>query len=210
MAIATIPGGLPPLPLQPRERILRTAATAFSQRGFHGVTIRDLAQQAHVNLAAINYHFRTKEELYAAVIDAALAQWLAETVALDDLPEDIPLEVVIRLLISALIAPVIDREDGPLLPRLIAWDLLQGSPAGKPGSSPAVTVAIRNRLRPYLANRLAPDAIELVAGWLVSQCLLLSPALRAGAAPDFEASRTLATRIADLALGGLAGLGPRG
>lgn len=210
MPIATLSGGLPPLPLNPRERILKAAASAFSQRGFHGVTIRDLAQQANVNLAAINYHFRTKEELYAAVIDTALAQWLAETVAIDDLPEDIPLDVVIRLLISALVAPVIEREDGPLLPRLIAWDLLQGSPAGKPGSSPAVTVAIRQRLKPHLAGRLSPETIDLVAGWLVSQCLLLSPALRAGAAPDFEASRVLASRITELALGGLTGLTRKG
>ncbi|MCZ8181487.1 MAG: TetR family transcriptional regulator [Beijerinckiaceae bacterium] len=203
-----MPGSLLPSPLQPRERILRTAASAFSQRGFHGVTIRDLAQQANVNLAAINYHFRTKEELYTAVIDAALAQWLAETVVLDDAPENAPLELVIRLLVSALVAPVIEREDSPILPRLIAWDLLQGNAAGQVGSSPGVTRAIRNQIRPYLSSQLGPETIDLVASWLVSQCLLLAPALRTGRAPDFEESRVLATRIADLALGGIRALMP--
>lgn len=192
-----------------RDRILRAAAAAFSERGFHGVKVRDLAEQAQVNLAAVNYHFRSKEELYVAVIDSALELWLAETVVLDDLDESASLSEVVALLISALIAPVIEREEAPLLPRLIAWDLLQGAGTRRIGASPAITAAVRNRLARHLPESLERRTLDLVTDWLVSQCLLLAPSLSARpgeAAQDYSKMRDLAGEISALALNGLAGL----
>jgi len=192
-----------------RDRILRAAAAAFSQRGFHGVTVRDLAQQARVNLAAVNYHFRSKDELYSAVIDNALETWLAETVVLDDLPGTVTLPDVIRLLISALIAPVIEREEAPLLPRLIAWDLLQGSGQTRTGASPAIAAGIRARLARHMPESMDPTMLDLIADWLVSQCLLLTPVFRSprtGALQDYGALQGLAEQISVLALHGLSGL----
>lgn len=192
-----------------RDRILRVATAAFSQRGFHAVTVRDLAQQAHVNLSAVNYHFRSKDELYAAVVDHALELWLSETVSLDDLPNPAPLAEVIGMLVSALVAPVLERDEAPLLPRLIAWDLLQGASQRRTGASPAIASAVRNRLRRHMPASLDPKALDLVADWLVSQCLLMTPALRApvsGAKQDYAASRGLAEKITALALNGLCGV----
>ncbi len=51
-----------------RQRLLEAAETLFSQRGFEGVTIRDLAAAAQVNVAAVNYHFTSKEKLYREVL----------------------------------------------------------------------------------------------------------------------------------------------
>lgn len=189
-----------------RDRILRAAAAAFSQRGFRGVTVRDLAQQAQVNLAAVNYHFRSKEELYSAVIDHALELWLAETITLDELSDGAPLEQVVRLLVSALVAPAIEREEAPLLPRLVAWDLLQGASQARIGASPAIAAAVRNRLARHLPSSLDAKALDLVADWLVSQCLLLAPALRAPRAAqpgDYTAMQGLSEQICLLALHGL-------
>lgn len=192
-----------------RDRILRAAAAAFSQRGFHGVTVRELAQQARVNLAAVNYHFRSKEELYSAVIDSALESWLAETVVLDDLPGSVALPDVIRLLVSALVAPVIEREETPLLPRLIAWDLLQGESQTRLGASPAIIAGIRARLARHMPQSIDPTMLDLIANWLVSQCLLLTPAFRSpltGTMQDYAALQGLAEQISVLALNGLSGL----
>jgi len=47
-----------------RERILATAKILFSQGGVHGTSIREIAKLADVNLAAINYHFKNKENLF--------------------------------------------------------------------------------------------------------------------------------------------------
>jgi AcrR family transcriptional regulator len=47
-----------------RSRILETATRLFKAKGFSGVGIREIAQAADVHLAAVNYHFRNKENLW--------------------------------------------------------------------------------------------------------------------------------------------------
>lgn len=50
-----------------RERILKTAERLFAKRGFDGVSVRELAGAANVNIASIGYHFHSKEGLLAEV-----------------------------------------------------------------------------------------------------------------------------------------------
>ncbi|MBW2107127.1 MAG: CerR family C-terminal domain-containing protein [Deltaproteobacteria bacterium] len=50
-----------------RERILDTAESLFAQRGFDGVTVRQITSAARCNLAAVNYHFGNKKSLYLEV-----------------------------------------------------------------------------------------------------------------------------------------------
>ena len=50
-----------------RDRILKTAERLFAERGFNGVSVRELASAANVNIASIGYHFRNKEGLLAEV-----------------------------------------------------------------------------------------------------------------------------------------------
>jgi AcrR family transcriptional regulator len=191
---------------QARDRIMAAATHAFAERGFNGVTIRDLTQRAGVNLAAVNYHFRSKEDLYAAVIGTALAQWTSETVAASDLAADASLAKVVRTIVSALIAPVIERDSNHLLPRLLAWDLLQRPEAGTGASTAPSIAAIQNALAPFLPREMNRGQSELVAHWLVSQCLLVSPALggrQQGGRIDLVESEKLAEQVAALALAGL-------
>ena len=54
-----------------RERILKTAARLFAERGYEATSIRTLAAKARVNQAAINYHFKTKDGLYREVLRTA-------------------------------------------------------------------------------------------------------------------------------------------
>jgi NodT family efflux transporter outer membrane factor (OMF) lipoprotein len=51
-----------------RERLLEKAAELFADRGFDSVSLRDLTQAAGVNLAAVNYHFGSKEKLIESLI----------------------------------------------------------------------------------------------------------------------------------------------
>ena len=52
-----------------RSRILDGAEELFGERGLDRVSIRDITRKARVNLAAINYHFGSKEDLIAAVFE---------------------------------------------------------------------------------------------------------------------------------------------
>ena len=50
-----------------RERILAIACEVFAKRGFRNTTVRDICQQAGVNVASVNYYFISKEKLYEEV-----------------------------------------------------------------------------------------------------------------------------------------------
>src|SRR3982074_3881734 len=48
-----------------RSAILSAAERLYADRGFADVTLRDIVAAADVNLAAVNYHFGSKDELIA-------------------------------------------------------------------------------------------------------------------------------------------------
>ena len=52
-----------------KMKIIDTAERLFARDGFHMASLRTLTDQADVNLAAVNYHFGSKEGLLQAVIE---------------------------------------------------------------------------------------------------------------------------------------------
>lgn len=50
-----------------RERIVLAAERLFAERGFDGVSVRDIVHEAEVNLAAVSYYFGSKSELLLAL-----------------------------------------------------------------------------------------------------------------------------------------------
>lgn len=51
-----------------KQRILEVARVLFSEKGFEGTSIREIAKIADVNVAAINYHFNNKENLILEIL----------------------------------------------------------------------------------------------------------------------------------------------
>lgn len=49
------------------ERIKAAAMKIFMEKGFDGTTTRDIAKEAGLNSALMNYYFRSKEKLFAGV-----------------------------------------------------------------------------------------------------------------------------------------------
>lgn len=47
-----------------RERILMEAGPIFAGKGFRATTVREICEQANVNIASINYYFGDKRQLY--------------------------------------------------------------------------------------------------------------------------------------------------
>jgi AcrR family transcriptional regulator len=69
-----------------RERLIEAAKDAFYRQGFAPTTLADIAAQAEVPLGNVYYHFRTKDELLAAVIEAHLREILARFAQWDQDP----------------------------------------------------------------------------------------------------------------------------
>lgn len=54
--------------LDTRQRLLEAAAQVFAEKGFHAASVRDIVERAGANVAAVNYHFGSKEALYLEVL----------------------------------------------------------------------------------------------------------------------------------------------
>src|SRR5665213_3587696 len=50
-------------PLDTKTRILNAAEKLFGMNGFDATSLRDITAEAQVNLAAVNYHFQSKDSL---------------------------------------------------------------------------------------------------------------------------------------------------
>jgi AcrR family transcriptional regulator len=55
-----------------QERILAHAEVLFMEHGYEATSLRLITKEAGVNLAAVNYHFGSKEELFQAVLTRRL------------------------------------------------------------------------------------------------------------------------------------------
>jgi AcrR family transcriptional regulator len=99
-------------------RILDAAEELFMQHGFEGASMRMLTAKAGVNLAAINYHFGSKDALIEAVFRRRLDPMNVERIAqLDRLEQDAagaPLgaEAIIRAFIGASLRMIEDARGG--------------------------------------------------------------------------------------------------
>ena len=51
-----------------KQRILDVAEQMFADQGFAGTSLRSIIAAANVNLAAVHYHFKSKEALLEAVV----------------------------------------------------------------------------------------------------------------------------------------------
>lgn len=54
------------------DRLIEAAGEIFGEKGFRSATVREITTRAGANVAAINYYFRDKQELYAATLRHAV------------------------------------------------------------------------------------------------------------------------------------------
>src|SRR5262245_24058728 len=72
-----------------RDRLLEAAGEVFAHKGFVGASVGEITDRAGANRAAVNYHYRTKEDLYVAAVRHG-AQWCQERHPMPTWPDGIP------------------------------------------------------------------------------------------------------------------------
>ncbi len=55
-----------------KTRLMEAAGEVFAQYGYRASTVRQICQRARTNLGSVNYHFRDKKGLYAAIFGQSL------------------------------------------------------------------------------------------------------------------------------------------
>lgn len=65
-----------------RDRIIESAEVLFANHGYEGTSLRDITERAGVNVAAVNYHFGSKELLLTELLDRVIKPINAERLEL--------------------------------------------------------------------------------------------------------------------------------
>ena len=94
----------------PRERILRVATDLFGTRGYDGVSTRQIAAAANLNVATVAHHTGSKAELYDAVFARlhAYESTMLDAVLADAAPTDLADPVRVRALVAAVVDAYVD------------------------------------------------------------------------------------------------------
>jgi len=155
-----------------KTRILDCAEELFARDGFHNTSLRGLTTLADVNLAAVNYHFGSKEALLEAVIERRLlplnqvrSDKIAAVLATARQQQKPP---AVRELLRAFVAPTLEfRNSSPGARAFIAL-------IGRSLSEPDATVrqCFMERIMPlflYLQQALSSALPQLPAAILLTR-----------------------------------------
>jgi AcrR family transcriptional regulator len=112
-----------------RDRLLAAAEELFSEHGFDGTSVRDLAAAAGCNIASVNYYFGGKENLYVEVWRRHLLLLRDTRIAsiekvMSESAGQPRLEDLLRSFAYAFIGPLVDGSGGRRLIRLMAREMI--------------------------------------------------------------------------------------
>jgi AcrR family transcriptional regulator len=133
-----------------RERLLDAAEMLFAQKGYNGITVREITRKAQCNQAAVNYHFRSKKNLYLEVFKS---RWIPRSKriqnsfwnSLEKGPHPSPALVIRHVVKVFLYAPILDEA-------LVRHCQLAARELAQPGE--AFDLIVTQTIEPFL-NALA-------------------------------------------------------
>lgn len=96
-----------------KAEILNAAEYLFARRGPNAVSLRQIISRAKVNLAAIHYHFGSKESLLQAVLARRLVPLNAERLALLEESKRRSRQVPLEKILEALVGPALRLSRDP-------------------------------------------------------------------------------------------------
>jgi len=110
---------------QTRARLLDAAREAFSQYGFQGATVREICRRAETNVAAVNYHFGSKDDLLAEALNFAQLKALqTANIKTSDCPR-----MRLRLFIRDFMLMLLDEKNASSQCQIMARELADPTPA---------------------------------------------------------------------------------
>ncbi|MDF7807694.1 TetR/AcrR family transcriptional regulator [Pontiellaceae bacterium B12219] len=101
-----------------KKRLIYAASKIFAEKGFHDATIAEICEAAEANIAAVNYHFGDKENLYREVWAFLFEKSALEHPLPTALPETEP-ERWLRNFIRSRIEEIFDTGICSRLPQLL-------------------------------------------------------------------------------------------
>lgn len=95
------------------EKIKEAARKVFLKKGYAATRTRDIAEEAGINLALLNYYFRSKEKLFSHVMLEKMQQFFGALFSVINDPST-KLEIKIDMIVNNYIDMLLENPDLPL------------------------------------------------------------------------------------------------
>ena len=109
-----------------RQKIIEVAGTLFAEKGYAETSSKEITERAGTNIAAVNYHFGSREKLYIAVLDEVDRRLIGLDVLADLEASSLSAVDKLARIIDTIIGGISDRAGWPVT--LWARELLSPSP----------------------------------------------------------------------------------
>lgn len=110
---------------QTRMRLLDAAREVFSEHSFQGATVREICRRAEANVAAVNYHFGSKDGLLAEALNfAPLAALQKDNASVSECPR-----IRLRQFLRDFMVMLLDEKTPSSQCRIMARELADPTPA---------------------------------------------------------------------------------
>jgi len=154
------------------DRLLAAAGEVFAEVGYRAATLREICHRAQANIAAVNYHFHDKQQLYTAVLRQAVLAAGESLELLAPRATDTP-EEKLRHFVHKFLDNLLGSERPVQLLRLVAHEMVEPTPALDLVVEQAVR-PLKEILSAIVAELLEPAAdsplVGDCAGSVLSQC----------------------------------------
>ena len=155
-----------------RDRILKTAVRLFAERGYEATSVRTLAAKAHVNQAAINYHFKTKDGLYREILRDAIYALTQDQLTYAQETQAMPRERALVEFVRQQLRPLSAKDDVTRYIHILNWEAVRPTAVYRKlvseEAAPFLGFAVD------LMRRFMPDAdrptLIMATVWLYGQC----------------------------------------
>jgi AcrR family transcriptional regulator len=134
---------------QTRQQLLEVAGQVFAEHGYARATSKEICERAKANIAAVNYHFGSKEGLYAAVLEEAHARLVSIDLVTAAVKDQSDPAKGLRMFLTRLVGEIARRGEGAWELRVLSREMLAPTPM----------------VERMLANQVAPKA-KLVSGMI--------------------------------------------
>jgi TetR/AcrR family transcriptional regulator, regulator of cefoperazone and chloramphenicol sensitivity len=111
------------------DRLLQVAVETFAERGFRDTTVREICTRANVNIASVNYYFRSKEILYIKALQFAFQEANRLHPQTDVLNKNLAPEVRLGFVIDNFLHKLLDDTQLGFHSKLIAREISNPTPA---------------------------------------------------------------------------------
>lgn len=195
-----------------RERLLEIAGPLFATSGFRDTSVKSICDAAACNIAAINYHFGSKQDFYAAVLAHAHHARFASVPMPADEPS-LPARERFATYLRWWVRAMFDERGPAWVQTLIAREMVD--------PTPALDAMVERSIRPMyrrltmlvqalLGPRPAAATVRTCVNSVIGQALMYKHAApvitRLGAMPPMDARgvAALAEHLITFSLGGIA------